>query len=40
MYTLSVVATGGVYKVQGQSRSKLSDSPLLDLSILCKHSNE
>ena len=39
-YTLSVVATGGVYKGQGQSRSELSDSPLLDLSILCKHSNE
>ena len=27
-YTQSVVATGGVYKGQGQSRSELCDSPL------------
>ena len=33
-YTQSVVATGGVYKGQGQSRSELCDSPLLGIPRL------
>ena len=33
-YTQSVVATGGVYKGQGQSRSELCDSLLLGIPSL------